>query len=239
VGVVLACNNYEIIDLGVMVPTDKILQTAIDIGADVIGVSGLMTPSLDEMVGVAKEMERLKFTIPLLIGGATTSRAHTAVKIDQNYSGPVVHVLDASRSVPVVGNLLQPEQKEEYARKIKAEYVELRETYANRKKDRNYLSLEAARANKFKIDWSPDEVHTPKFIGTKVFEDYPLSEIQNYIDWTPFFQAWELHGKYPKILSDAVVGEYTKYCLGRFCRAPRKRHRRLHRGLCGNCRYWH
>ncbi|MGV3589716.1 MAG: methionine synthase [Adhaeribacter sp.] len=206
VGVVLACNNYEIVDLGVMVPTDKILQTAIEIGADVIGVSGLITPSLDEMVGVAKEMERLKFTIPLLIGGATTSKAHTAVKIDQNYSGPVVHVLDASRSVPVVGNLLQPEQKEAYSVQIKKEYAELRESYANRKKDRNYLTLDAARANKFKIDWSPAEVHTPKFIGTKVFEDYPLSEIQNYIDWTPFFQAWELHGKYPKILTDEVVG---------------------------------
>jgi len=206
VGVVLACNNYEIVDLGVMVPTDKILQTAIEIGADVIGLSGLITPSLDEMVGVAKEMERLKFKVPLLIGGATTSKAHTAVKIDQNYSGPVVHVLDASRSVPVVGSLLQPDQKEAYGIKLKQEYAELRESYANRKKDRNYLTLEAARENKFKIDWSPTEVYTPKFIGTKVFEDYPLSEIQNYIDWTPFFQAWELHGKYPKILTDEVVG---------------------------------
>jgi len=206
VGVVLACNNYEIVDLGVMVPTEKILQTAQEIGADVIGLSGLITPSLDEMVNVAKEMERLKFNVPLLIGGATTSKAHTAVKIDQNYSGPVVHVLDASRSVPVVGNLLQPEQKAEYAQTIKSQYAELRESYANRKKDRNYLSLEAARANKFKIDWSPAEVYTPKYIGTKVFDDYPLSEIVNYIDWTPFFQAWELHGKYPKILSDEVVG---------------------------------
>jgi 5-methyltetrahydrofolate--homocysteine methyltransferase len=206
VGVVLACNNYEIVDLGVMVSTEKILETAREIGADVIGLSGLITPSLDEMVHVAKEMERLQFTVPLLIGGATTSKAHTAVKIDQNYSGPVVHVLDASRSVPVVGNLLQPDQKAGYTSKIKAEYAELRESYANRKKDRNYLSLAAARANKFQIDWTPEEVHTPKFIGTKVFEDYPLSEIVNYIDWTPFFQAWELHGKYPKILSDAVVG---------------------------------
>ncbi|MGV3640830.1 MAG: methionine synthase [Adhaeribacter sp.] len=206
VGVVLACNNYEIVDLGVMVPTEKILETAREIGADVIGVSGLITPSLDEMVNVAKEMERLGFTVPLLIGGATTSKAHTAVKIDQSYSGPVVHVLDASRSVPVVGSLLQPEQKADYARKIKEEYEALRISYAGRKKDRQYLSLEAARENKFKIDWTPEQVYTPKFIGTKVFEDYPLSEIANYIDWTPFFQAWELHGKYPKILSDEVVG---------------------------------
>ncbi|MGV3505422.1 MAG: methionine synthase [Adhaeribacter sp.] len=206
VGVVLACNNYEIVDLGVMVPTEKILETAREINADVIGVSGLITPSLDEMVNVAREMERLGFTVPLLIGGATTSKAHTAVKIDQSYSGPVVHVLDASRSVPVVGSLLQPDQKAEYASKIKAEYEALRISYAGRKKDRQYLSLEAARENKFKIDWTPEQVYTPKFIGTRVFEDYPLSEIVNYIDWTPFFQAWELHGKYPKILSDEVVG---------------------------------
>ena len=214
VGVVLACNNYEIVDLGVMVPTEKILETAREIGADVIGVSGLITPSLDEMVNVAKEMERLQFTVPLLIGGATTSKAHTAVKIDQSYSGPVVHVLDASRSVPVVGSLLQPEQKEAYASKIKSEYEELRRHYASRKKDRNYLSLEAARENKFKIDWTPEQVYTPKFIGTKVFDDYPLSEIVPYIDWTPFFQAWELHGKYPKILSDEVVGAEATRLLG-------------------------
>jgi 5-methyltetrahydrofolate--homocysteine methyltransferase len=157
-------------------------------------------------VNVAKEMERLGFQVPLLIGGATTSKAHTAVKIDQHYSGPVVHVLDASRSVPVVGSLLQPEQKAAYASRIKTEYQELRTSYANRKKDRNYLPLEAARENKFQIDWTPQQVYTPKFIGTKVFEDYPLGEIAHYIDWTPFFQAWELHGKYPKILSDEVVG---------------------------------
>ncbi|QNF32990.1 methionine synthase [Adhaeribacter swui] len=206
VGVVLACNNYEIVDLGVMVPADKILQTAQEINADIIGLSGLITPSLDEMVHVAKEMERLQFKTPLLIGGATTSRAHTAVKIDQNYSGPVVHVLDASRTVPVVGNLLQPEQKETYAKNIKAEYSVLRDSYLNRKQDRQFISLADARANKFPIEWRAEEVYTPKVLGTQVFNDYPLSEIVNYIDWTPFFQAWELHGKYPKILSDEVVG---------------------------------
>jgi 5-methyltetrahydrofolate--homocysteine methyltransferase len=206
VGVVLACNNYEIVDLGVMVPCDKILQTALDIGADVIGLSGLITPSLDEMVYVAKEMERLQFKVPLLIGGATTSRAHTAVKIDQNYSGPVVHVLDASRSVPVVGSLLQPDQKAAFGQKIKEEYEQMRQTYADRKKDKSYLKLAEARANKFKIDWSEQEVYTPSFTGTKVFDNFPLGELANYIDWTPFFQAWELHGKYPKILDDEVVG---------------------------------
>ncbi|CAA9226566.1 MAG: 5-methyltetrahydrofolate--homocysteine methyltransferase [uncultured Adhaeribacter sp.] len=206
VGVVLACNNYEIVDLGVMVSCDKILQTAIDINADIIGLSGLITPSLDEMVFVAKEMERLNFKTPLIIGGATTSRAHTAVKIDQNYSGPVVHVLDASRTVPVVGNLLQPEQKEAYAKTVKAEYEVLRDTYLNRKKDKQFVTLTEARANKFPIEWRPEDVYTPKVLGTQVFNDYPLSEIVNYIDWTPFFQAWELHGKYPKILSDEVVG---------------------------------
>jgi 5-methyltetrahydrofolate--homocysteine methyltransferase len=206
VGVVLACNNYEIVDLGVMVPCDKILQTALDIGADVIGLSGLITPSLDEMVYVAKEMERLQFKVPLLIGGATTSRAHTAVKIDQNYSGPVVHVLDASRSVPVVGSLLQPDQKAAFGLKIKEEYEQMRQTYADRKKDKSYLQLAEARANKFKIDWSKQDVYTPAFTGTKVFDNFPLGELANYIDWTPFFQAWELHGKYPKILDDEVVG---------------------------------
>ncbi len=206
VGVVLACNNYEIVDLGVMVSCDKILQTAIDINADIIGLSGLITPSLDEMVFVAKEMERLNFKTPLIIGGATTSRAHTAVKIDQNYSGPVVHVLDASRTVPVVGNLLQPEQKETYAKTVKAEYEVLRDSYLNRKKDKQFITLPEARANKFPIEWRPEDVYTPKVLGTQVFTDYPLGEIVNYIDWTPFFQAWELHGKYPKILSDEVVG---------------------------------
>lgn len=206
VGVVLACNNYEIVDLGVMVTCDKILQTAREINADIIGLSGLITPSLDEMVFVAKEMERLNFTTPLLIGGATTSRAHTAVKIDQNYGGPVVHVLDASRTVPVVGNLLQPEHKAAYAQNLKAEYSVLRDSYLNRKKDKQFVSLAEARANKFPIAWQAEDVYTPRVLGTQVITDYPLSELVDYIDWTPFFQAWELHGKYPKILSDEVVG---------------------------------
>jgi 5-methyltetrahydrofolate--homocysteine methyltransferase len=211
VGVVMACNNYEIIDLGVMVSCEKILAAAREHNVNVIGLSGLITPSLDEMVFVAKEMERQGFTIPLLIGGATTSRIHTAVKIDPNYSGSVVHVLDASRSVPVAGSLIGKDTHDAFKFKIKDEYVKLREDHAGRRKDKNYITIEKARKNKTKIDWSTTKVTEPSFIGNKYFKEYPLDEIAPYIDWTPFFQTWELHGKYPKILTDEVVGvEATK-----------------------------
>ncbi len=211
VGVVLGCNNYEIIDLGVMVSCEKILETARVLNVDIIGLSGLITPSLDEMVHVAKEMERQGFKIPLLIGGATTSRIHTAVKIDPHYSGPVIHVLDASRSVPVAGRLVQtPESQAAVLAEIKAEYAKLREEHARRKQDKNYLSLDVAQQNKAKIDWSNFQPTKPQFLGTRVFEDYDLAEIAKYIDWTPFFQTWQLHGKYPAIFEDAVVGNEAK-----------------------------
>ena len=216
VAVVLGCNNYEIIDLGVMVPTNKILEEAKKHNVDIIGLSGLITPSLDEMVGVAKEMERQGFKVPLLIGGATTSRIHTAVKIDPHYAGPVIHVLDASKSVPVAGRLMQNEQtNQDIFDEIKAQYAQLRIDHAKRQKDKNFISIEKARENHVKIDWN---IHSgnnykptkPKFLGTKVFEDYDLSEIAKYIDWTPFFQTWQLSGKYPKIFDDAVVGSEAK-----------------------------
>ncbi|MFD1145247.1 methionine synthase [Larkinella insperata] len=209
VGVVLGCNNYEIIDLGVMVPTQKILEEAKKHNVDIIGLSGLITPSLDEMVGVAKEMERQGFKLPLLIGGATTSRIHTAVKIDPHYSGPVIHVLDASRSVPVAGRLTSEQEstRDQVFQEIKAEYVKLRADHAKRKQDKNYLTIEAARKNKTAIDWSAFEPLKPQFLGNRYFPDYSLKEIAEYIDWTPFFQTWQLHGKYPKIFDDAVVGK--------------------------------
>ncbi|MER0439516.1 methionine synthase [Emticicia sp. W12TSBA100-4] len=211
VGVVLACNNYEIIDLGVMVPTNKILEEAKKHNVDIIGLSGLITPSLDEMVGVAKEMERQGFKIPLLIGGATTSRIHTAVKIDPHYSGPVIHVLDASKSVPVAGRLMQNEQtNQEIFDEIKAQYAQLRIDHASRQKDKNFIPIEKARENHVKIDWSNYKAKKPKFLGTKVFEDYDLAEIAKYIDWTPFFQTWQLSGKYPKIFDDETVGAEAK-----------------------------
>ncbi len=207
VGVVLACNNFEIIDLGVMVPAEKILDEAQKHNVDIIGLSGLITPSLDEMVYVAKEMEKRGMKIPLLIGGATTSRVHTAVKIDPHYSGSVVYVLDASKSVPVASNLLSPDLNENYKAEVKQEYVEFREEYAGKQTAKNYISLTDARKNKLKIDWEKTEIKKPKFLGTKVFENYSLKEIAEFIDWTPFFQTWDLHGRYPKILTDSVVGE--------------------------------
>ncbi|SOE23966.1 methionine synthase (B12-dependent) [Spirosomataceae bacterium TFI 002] len=206
VGVVLACNNFEIIDLGVMVPAEKILDEAIKQEVDMIGLSGLITPSLDEMVYVAKEMEKRKMTMPLLIGGATTSRVHTAVKIDQFYSGPVVYVLDASKSVPVASSLLSEEQKVAYAAKLKVDYAQYREEYAARQTIKKYISIDKARENKLKIDWGNKEIRRPSFLGTKSFKNYSLREISAYIDWTPFFQSWDLHGRYPKILEDKVVG---------------------------------
>ncbi|MBC3787289.1 methionine synthase [Spirosoma utsteinense] len=212
VGVVLGCNNYEIIDLGVMVPTQKILDEARRHNVDIIGLSGLITPSLDEMVGVAKEMERQGFTLPLLIGGATTSRIHTAVKIDPHYSGPVVHVLDASRSVPVAGRLVSETDatREKIFTDIKAEYVKLRSDHAKRQKEKASLSIDKARANRTVIDWNQFEPTKPTFLGNQYFDDYSIAELAKYIDWTPFFQTWQLHGKYPAIFEDAVVGSEAK-----------------------------
>lgn len=207
VGVVLGCNNYEIIDLGVMVSTDRILAAAEEHNVDIIGLSGLITPSLDEMVGVAKEMERRHFKMPLLIGGATTSRIHTAVKIDPNYSGAVIHVLDASRSVPVAGKLIQSELSQaEVLSDIKAEYAKLREDHAKRGSEKAHISIAKARDNKAKIDWTDFNAVKPQFLGTRIYDDYELNDIVKYIDWTPFFQTWQLHGKYPKIFDDKVVG---------------------------------
>ncbi len=210
VAVVLGCNNYEVIDLGVMVPSEKILKTARERDVDVIGLSGLITPSLDEMVHVAREMEREGFTIPLLIGGATTSRIHTAVKIAPAYSKPVVHVLDASRSVPVVGNLISAEHRDRFAAEIKSEYDGLRESHGKKRDTKTYLPIEKARANRAAIDWNKTSVVQPKKPGVTVFKDYPLEEIRKYIDWKPFFIAWQLKGNFPEILDDPVVGEEAK-----------------------------
>ncbi len=206
VGVVLQCNNYDVVDLGVMVPAAKILQTAIDEKADIIGLSGLITPSLEEMAHVAKEMERLGFKIPLLIGGATTSLAHTSVKIEPNYSGPTVHVKDASRSVGVCTSLLSPELREDYARKVREDYAQVRERHKNKQSNVKQLTLAQARANVLKTDWSTYLPPKPNLLGVKILNDYPLEDIAKRIDWTPFFAAWELHGKFPKILEDEVVG---------------------------------
>ncbi|NQW76727.1 MAG: methionine synthase [Cytophagales bacterium] len=211
VGVVLACNNYEVIDLGVMISCDKILAAAKEHQVDIIGLSGLITPSLDEMVYVAKEMERLGFTVPLLIGGATTSRIHTAVKIDPHYSGPVIHVLDASRSVPVAGRLLQSElTQNQIFTEIKQEYEELRISHAARQKDKNYLNITQAREKSSGIDWTGFTSSQPSFLGVKYFQDYSLAEIAKYIDWTPFFSTWQLSGKYPKIFENETVGEEAR-----------------------------
>ncbi|WP_445715619.1 methionine synthase [Flavobacterium sp.] len=206
VSVVLACNNFEIIDLGVMVPPEKIIETAVKENVDIIGLSGLITPSLDEMVYLAKEMDKLNIKIPVMIGGATTSRAHTAVKIAPEYKETVVHVNDASRAVTVATNLLQPDTKVTYAKSLREEYDSLREGYLNRSREKNFLSIEEARKNKFKIDWDNYEPVKPNFIGTKIIE-VELSELVDFIDWTPFFQSWELYGKFPAILTDEIVGE--------------------------------
>ncbi|MBI3777011.1 MAG: methionine synthase [Gammaproteobacteria bacterium] len=205
VGVVLQCNNFEVIDLGVMVPAQKILDAAREHNVDIIGLSGLITPSLEEMAHLAKEMQRQGFTLPLLIGGATTSRAHTAVKIAPNYPHPVIYVKDASRAVGVAQNLIGT-TRAEFAARIQAEYDEVREQYLGREKQTQWLTLAQARANKVKIDWQSFVPAKPRKLGIQVFDDIPLSEIQRYIDWTPFFQAWELRGSYPKILQDAAQG---------------------------------
>jgi 5-methyltetrahydrofolate--homocysteine methyltransferase len=206
VGVVLQCNNYEIIDLGVMVPAQKILDTAREQNADIIGLSGLITPSLDEMVHVAKEMKRQEFQIPLMIGGATTSRTHTAVKIDPDYDYLVVHVKDASRAVGVSTKLLNIDMKKSYSKEIQSEYNILRERHKGKQAKTNWLTIEEARNNHKKISWSDYSPITPNKLGINAFHDYPLNELTEYIDWTPFFVAWELAGKFPKILSDKIVG---------------------------------
>jgi 5-methyltetrahydrofolate--homocysteine methyltransferase len=207
VGVVLACNNYEIIDLGVMVSSDKILTEAKAQNVDVIGLSGLITPSLDEMVHVAKEMERLGFKIPLLIGGATTSKVHTAVKVAPHYSGAVVHVNDASRSVPVAGSLISEELRGTFMDGVNKDYERVREQNKNAQSQNKFISIAEARENKFPIDWNATVIAKPAFLGNKTFNDYPLEELVEYIDWTPFFISWEMKGSYPKILKDPIRGE--------------------------------
>ncbi|MDD9894642.1 MAG: B12-binding domain-containing protein, partial [Gammaproteobacteria bacterium] len=208
VGVVLGCNNYEVIDLGVMVPCEKILDTARKENVDIVGLSGLITPSLDEMVHVASEMQRLNFDIPLLIGGATTSKAHTAVKIEQQYENDsVIYVPDASRSVSVVSNLLNESQKASYCAAIKDEYITIRERTSKRSIKRQLISFTDANRQKLKLDWNSFVPCTPSFTGTKVFANYSLEKLVPYIDWTPFFVTWQLAGKYPAILSDEKVGE--------------------------------
>ncbi|XP_025215640.1 methionine synthase isoform X2 [Theropithecus gelada] len=216
VGVVLGCNNFRVIDLGVMTPCDKILKAALDHKADIIGLSGLITPSLDEMIFVAKEMERLAIKIPLLIGGATTSRTHTAVKIAPRYSAPVIHVLDASKSVVVCSQLLDENLKDEYFEEIMEEYEDIRQDHYESLKERRYLPLSQARKTGFQMDWlSEPHPVKPTFIGTQVFEDYDLQKLVDYIDWKPFFDVWQLRGKYPnrgfpKIFNDKTVGEEAK-----------------------------
>nr|WP_168190247.1 methionine synthase [Luteithermobacter gelatinilyticus] len=210
VGVVLQCNSYEVIDLGVMVPFEKILETAEKEKVDVIGLSGLITPSLEEMCTVAAEMQRRGMTLPLLIGGATTSRVHTAVKIAPNYDGPVVYVLDASRAVGVVSALLSESQKSSFVENIAREYTDIRERHARSKKTENQIPLEQARTNAYPIDWTGYHPPKPAFTGLKVFEEYDLAELVDRIDWTPFFRTWELAGTYPKILDDNVVGETAR-----------------------------
>ena len=210
VGVVLACNNYEVIDMGVMVPFEKIIQTAINEKVDVIGLSGLITPSLDEMVTMAKEMERANLSIPLLIGGATTSKVHTAVKIEQNYKqGQTVHVLDASRAVTVVERLLGA-RKAVFVQELKEEYTRVREHHEKHRGAKRLLTLNEARKNAFKIEWNQSDCVTPITLGLTNFEHFPLNELVDYIDWTPFFQTWELHGRYPNILNDEIVGNQAK-----------------------------
>jgi 5-methyltetrahydrofolate--homocysteine methyltransferase len=206
VGVVLACNNYNVVDLGVMVPPEKIIEAARRENVDMIGLSGLITPSLDEMVHMAKEMQREKMTLPLLIGGATTSRIHTAVKIDPAYDGPVVHVLDASRSVPVASEFVNPLTAGTIKQRFKDEYAKLRVDYESRREQKSYVPLTAARANRVPIDWSKAPITKPSFLGVKQLLNFPLEELRKYIDWTPFFQTWMLAGRYPGILSDSVVG---------------------------------
>ena len=206
VSVVLGCNNYEIVDLGVMVPAEKIIQTAIDEKVDVIGLSGLITPSLDEMVHIANELERRNLDFPLMIGGATTSKAHTAVKIDPKYKNAVIHVNDASRAVGVVSSLLS-NRNAEYVSDLKTDYADFREKFLNRQVDKEYITIEQARNQKFKIDWVNETIVSPKQTGIQIIENQNLEELVDFIDWSPFFRSWDLFGKYPQILKDEVVGE--------------------------------
>ena len=207
VSVVLGCNNYEIVDLGVMVPPEKIIAAAKKENVDIIGLSGLITPSLDEMVYLAKEMERQDFSVPLLIGGATTSKAHTAVKIDPQYKNAVVHVNDASRAVTVVSDLLNKETSNAYVAKLKKDYDAFREKFLKRGKSKAYVSIEEARRRKFTIDWETSKIVKPNQLGVQTFEQLSLKEILPFIDWSPFFRSWDLHGRYPAILTDEIVGE--------------------------------
>jgi 5-methyltetrahydrofolate--homocysteine methyltransferase len=206
VGVVLGCNDYDVVDLGVMVPAARILEKAQELNADLIGLSGLITPSLDEMVHVASEMERLGMTTPLLVGGATTSRTHTAVKIAPAYSGPVVHVLDASRAVGVAGHLVDRERRDAFATSIRDEYETVRRERGDRRAKEQRLTIELARANRVRIDWTGVKPPRPTFLGVRTFEHYPLAELVERIDWTPFFATWELRGAYPKIFDDPKLG---------------------------------
>jgi len=212
VGVVLGCNNYEVIDLGVMVSCEKILAAAREHQVDMVGLSGLITPSLDEMVHVAKEMTRQGFTVPLLIGGATTSKAHTAVKIAPSYGNATVHVLDASRAVGVVGSLINEEQREGYSANVRADYDRIRQAHQDRG-PKTLRSLEAARKHKLSTDWAAADIPTPSFTGVRQIDRMPLRELVPYIDWSPFFHAWELRGRYPAILDDATVGPKAKELL--------------------------
>ncbi|MDH5423465.1 MAG: methionine synthase [Gammaproteobacteria bacterium] len=209
VGVVLQCNNYEVLDIGVMVPAEKILKTAKDEGCDMIGLSGLITPSLDEMVHIAKEMQRQNFSLPMMIGGATTSKIHTAVKIEPNYEHPVVYVADASRAVGVAGKLLS-DQRDGYHAEVRADYAAMREARSARQSKKKSFSLSEARENKYQCDWENYRATRPAFLGLKTFENYPLAELVDYIDWTPFFQSWELAGRYPKLLDDEKIGVEAK-----------------------------
>ena len=252
VGIVLQCNNFEVIDLGVMVPAAKIIETAKAEGADIIGLSGLITPSLDEMSFLAGELERQGLNVPLLIGGATTSRVHTAVKIDPNYrGGPVVHVNDASRAVGVASALLSPERREAYAAEVRAEYAKISAAHFRAQADKKRLKLADARANAVPIDFAKTPPKKPAFLGIKTFRDYDLAELADYIDWTPFFQTWELTGRFPAILDDPKVGEVARSLyddarkmLDRIVKEkwfkaqatigfwPANARRRRHRGLC-------
>ena len=206
----LQCNGFEVLDLGVMVAADTILKQAREHNVDVIGLSGLITPSLDEMVHMAKEMQRQEFKIPLMIGGATTSRAHTAVKIEPQYKGASVYVTDASRAVGVLSKLMDKDAANDYQHKVREEYAEVRERHKGRQSTKRQLNIDDARNNAAQIDWSSYTPVTPSFLGTKVLNDYPLDEIAQFIDWSPFFQTWELSGSYPKILDDEVVGQTAR-----------------------------
>ena len=210
VSVVLACNNYDIVDLGVMVPPEVIIQRAVEEQVDIIGLSGLITPSLDEMVYLAKELDRQNIKIPVLIGGATTSKAHTAVKIAPVSKGPVIHVNDASRAVAVVSNLLQKDKKEPYILKIREEYEVFKEKFLERTSSKTYLTYQQAQQNFLPLDWDQFKPTPPKTLGGITLTDFPLEELVPFIDWSPFFRSWDLHGKYPDILTDSVVGKQAQ-----------------------------